>query len=68
MIQPPDLKRFKELITKSYRKNGETFETDEIRIESGLISIWDLGKEQWYYLNKNLDWVSDSEDEDIFRF
>lgn len=67
MIQQSDLKRFRELLLMTFRKDGNTFETNEIRIENDLISIWDDGRKEWYYLNKNLEWVSDSEDENILK-
>lgn len=68
MIQQTDLKRFRELLDMTHRKNGNDFKTDEIRIEKGLISIWNSDLNEWNYLTKNLEWVDNSEHEDIFSF
>ena len=68
MIQQTDLERFKELLSATHIKDGQHFKTNEISISSDCISIWDEDRSQWYYLNKNLEWERDLEDEDLFRF
>ena len=37
MIQPTDLKRFRELLEMTHRKNGKDFKTDEIRAAEKII-------------------------------
>jgi hypothetical protein len=66
-ITETDIERFKELLTGEHNIFKRLFNTDELRIESGIISIWDLDSKNWFYLKNNFEWTDDSENEDILK-
>ena len=66
-ITEKDVERFRELFTTKHSVFNRDFSTDELRIESGIISIWDLDTRNWFYLLNNLEWTDNSENPDVLK-